>query len=103
MKKYFLRTLLMTSFVTSSENCATYKADEISGIAHIVAFVQTKAFGVSGGKIVKANATNKELCMTRVGCLDSRYCKLFRYSALRSKIGPDQVSGIRSAQWSCKL
>lgn len=51
----------MTSLVISFENCATYNADEISGIAHIVDFVQTKAFGVSGGKIVKANATNKEL------------------------------------------
>lgn len=88
----------MTSFVISSENCATYKADEISGIAHIVAFVQTKVFGVSGGRIVKAKAISNELCMTRVGCLESKYCKFLRYSALRSKIGPDHVSGINSVQ-----
>lgn len=91
----------MTSLVTSLENCATYNADAISGMAHIVALVQTKVFGVSGGKIVRANATNNELCMTRVGCRDSRYCKLFKYSALRSNIGPDHVSGIRSTQFSC--
>lgn len=71
-------------------------------MAHIVALVQTKAFGGSGGRIVKANATSNELWMTRVGCRVNKYCKRFRYSALRSKIGPDHVSGIRSTQLSCK-
>lgn len=68
----------MTFCTGCSGNWATKNADATSGIAHMVAFVQTIAFGVCSGKIPKANNNNIALWATRVVCRLINCCKPFK-------------------------
>lgn len=63
--------------IVRSEYCAVNIADVISGIAHIVALVQTSGFGAFSGRRPSENNMIKALLAIRVECLEIN-CSTFR-------------------------